>query len=285
MLAALCALFIGGKTKLLVHWHSDVVNKGLLGIMLRPREFGLLKRAECFAATSQDYAEASETLAPHRHKMTVVSIGVLHTKGEGSGSPLPQQVKEKIFGKKIILAVGRLAPYKGFEVLVLPAKNLSDDSIVVIVGQGPLMHDLQKLVDSTGVSDRVVITGRLSEAVVQTLLTQAALYCLPSICRAEAFGVVLLEAMAYGLPIAATDIPGSGVPWVNQQGVSGLNVPVGDPEVLAEACNRILGSTQLHHKLCSGARQRFLSAFTEGLFIKRMMDLYDRLMSSRLHQD
>ena len=285
MLAALCALFIGGKTQLLVHWHSDIVDKGLLGIMLRPLEFCLLKRAGCIAATSQDYANASGTLAPHRHKMTVVPIGVPHTQREGSDSQLPQQVKEKVFGKKIILAVGRLVPYKGFEVLVLSAKDLSDDSIVVIVGQGSLMHDLQKLADSTGVSDRVVITGHLSETAVQTLLTQAALYCLPSVCRAEAFGVVLLEAMAYGLPIVATNIPGSGVPWVNQQGVSGLNVPVGDPEVLAEACNQILNSTQLHNKLSSGARQRFLSTFTEELFIKRMMDLYDRLMSSRLHQD
>ena len=216
--------------------------------------------------------------------MTVVSIGVPHAKHEGSGSQLPQQVKKKVFGKKIILAVGRLVPYKGFEVLVLSAKNLSNDSIVVIVGQGSLMHDLQKLADSTGVSDRVVITGHLSDAVVHTLLAQAVLYCLPSTSRAEAFGVALLEAMAYGLPIVATDIPGSGVPWVNQQGISGINVPVGDPKALAEACNQILSSTQLHNKLSSGARQRFLATFTEELFIKRMMDLYDRLISSRLHQ-
>jgi glycosyltransferase involved in cell wall biosynthesis len=280
MLGALCAIFVGKQARLLVHWHSDVINKGLLGKFLRPLESALLRRADSVVATSQVYADASETLVPFRSKITVVPIGVSDAKHQGIDSELPSSIEERVSGKKIILAVGRLVPYKGFKVLIEAVKHLYTDSVVVIVGGGPLQQALQQAVDVAGINDRVVLAGRLSDATLHTLFERATLYCLPSTYRAEAFGVVLLEAMAYGLPIVATDIPGSGVPWVNQHGSSGLNVPTGDPKALADACNQILCSEALRKKLARGARQRFLSEFTEDVSVRRMMAVYDRLVST-----
>ena len=269
MLGALCALFIGKRPRLLVHWHSDVINKGLLGKILRPLESALLRCADCIVVTSQVYADASETLRPYKDKIAVVPIGVADSKHAGVYSDLPTSIDALIYGKKIILAVGRLVPYKGFKVLIDAAKHLSDDSVAVIVGGGPLQQELQQGIELAGVKDRVVLAGRLSDAALHTLFERAMLYCLPSTNRAEAFGVVLLEAMTYGLPIVATDIPGSGVPWVNQHGSSGLNVPVGDPVALAEACNQILASSELRGRLSEGARQRFVDDFTEEVcFVK-----------------
>jgi glycosyltransferase involved in cell wall biosynthesis len=279
MLAALCALFIGKRTRLLVHWHSDVINKGLLGKLLRPLESALLRRADGIVATSQVYADASQVLLPFRSKITVVPIGVRDAKHEGTDLDLPPSIEARVSGKKIILAVGRLVPYKGFKVLIEAVKHLGTDSAVVIVGGGPLQQDLQQAIDVAVMNDRVVLAGRLSDAALHALFGRATLYCLPSTYRAEAFGVVLLEAMAYGLPIVATDIPGSGVSWVNQHGVSGLNVPVGDAKALAEACNEILGSEILRSALSEGARQRFLAEFTEAASVKRMMSAYERLLA------
>ena len=277
MLGALCALLIGRKTRLLVHWHSDVINKGILGKIFRPLESALLRRADSIVATSQVYADASETLIPFRSKITVVPIGISDVKHEGTEAVLPHSIEARVSGKKIILAVGRLVPYKGFSVLIEAAKCLSHESVVVIVGGGPLLQNLQEAIEIAGVNDRVVMAGRLSDEALHALFKRATLYCLPSIYRAEAFGVVLLEAMAYGLPIVATDIPGSGVPWVNQHGTSGLNVPVSNSSALAEACNQILCSEDLKNKLSYGARQRFLSEFTEDVSVKRMMAVYERL--------
>ena len=124
------------------------------------------------------------------------------------------ELEKRIDGRKIILAVGRLVSYKGFDVLVEAAPDLHPDSVVVIVGSGPLGQKLRQAVELAGVSDRVILAGRLSDAALHSLFSKAALYCLPSIYRSEAFGVVLLEAMAHGLPIVATEIPGSGVSWV-----------------------------------------------------------------------
>jgi len=281
MLGALCCLLIGKKPRLLVHWHADVINKGFLGKLMMPLEVALLKRADCIVATSQVYAEASPFLSRFKHKVSVVPIGVTDVR-EGAvstdgSSHLPPELESKLAGKKLILAVGRLVPYKGFDVLIDAARHLRDDAVVVIVGSGPLKESLQAAIHRAGAAARVVLAGRLSDDALHALFARAALYCLPSVTRAEAFGVVLLEAMAYGLPIVATDIPGSGVPWVNQHGVSGINVPVSDAVALAQACNRILESEPERAKLSEGARRRFMTEFTEEVSVKRMMAAYGRL--------
>lgn len=280
MLGALCALFMPSKTRLLVHWHSDVLNKGVLGKILRPLESALLRRANSIVATSQVYADASETLAPFKDKIVVVPIGVPDAKHEGIDSQIPPAVEAQIGSRKIVLAVGRLVPYKGFDVLIRAAQQLVKDSVVVIVGGGPLQQELQQAIVNAGVEDLVVLAGRLSDAGLHGLFERAALYCLPSTYRAEAFGVVLLEAMTYGLPIVASDIPGSGVPWVNQHGFSGFNVPIGDAKALAEACNQILGSEELRNSLSKGARQRYVAEFTEDASVKRMISVYDSLLTA-----
>jgi glycosyltransferase involved in cell wall biosynthesis len=281
MLAALCALLLSRKVRLLVHWHSDVINKGLLGALLMPLEKALLKRADCIVATSQPYAEASATLQAFREKVTVVPLGVAPVrKGQeiATGCTALTPELETLIGKrKVILAVGRLVPYKGFDVLIEAARHLREDALVVVVGGGPLEASLRQKIADSGVGGRVHMTGRASDNVLHALFTRASMYCMPSLYRAEAFGVVLLEAMAHGLPVVAADIPGSGVPWVNQHGVSGLNVPVGDPVALAQACNRILGSEQEHARFSTGASKRFTEEFTEEVSVKKIIATYDRL--------
>lgn len=279
MLSSLCSLFVSKKTGLLVHWHSDIINKGLLGRMFRPLESALLRRADCIIVTSQMYADSSATLAPFRNKICVVPIGVPDGMRNGSPSQLPDFLAEQIRGRNIILSVGRLVPYKGYSVLIEAAKHLFAGAVVVIVGDGQLKQKLQLAIKIAGVTDRIVLAGRLNQPDLHALFRHAALFCLPSTSRAEAFGVVLLEAMSYGLPIIATDIRGSGVPWVNQHGTSGYNVPVSDPVAIADACNQILASDELRSRLSRGARQRFLTEFEEDVSVKRMMDVYDRLVS------
>jgi glycosyltransferase involved in cell wall biosynthesis len=269
----------------LVHWHSDVINKGFLGKILRPLESALLRRANCIVATSQIYADASETLASFQNKITVVPIGVSDAKHYGDGSQLPPVLEAQISGRQIVLTVGRLVPYKGFNVLIEAAQHFSESSVVIIVGGGPLQSELQQAIEHNGVNDRVILAGRLSDALLHKLFERATLYCLPSISRAEAFGVVLLEAMAYGLPIVASDISGSGVPWVNQHGLSGFNVPVGNPKALANSCNQILTSEELRRTLSQGARERFRAEFTEEASVKRMLAVYDHLLRAQLKNE
>lgn len=280
MLAALCALFIGRKQQLLVHWHSDVVGKGWLGTLSRPLESALLRRADAIIGTSAAYVQSSRLLRPYADKVQVIPFGVKDVvKREGAKALQSPVLDRQLAGKRIVLAIGRQVLYKGFEVLIRAAGMLPDDVAVVIVGDGPLIDEHRSLVRSMGLADKVLLAGRLSDDVVHGLLRRAALFCLPSVSRAEAFGVVLLEAMACGVPVVATRIAGSGVPWVNQDGVTGFNVAVGDPDALAGACNRILESEELRATFARAARQRFLTEFTEEVFVGRVMKVYLQLHS------
>jgi glycosyltransferase involved in cell wall biosynthesis len=280
MLAALCGILISKKIKLLVHWHSDVIGKGLPGYLFKSLEFLLLKRANVVIATSRVYADASVSLRRFYSKVSVVPIGVEDPSGLPGIQPelldLPDDLVIKAASKKIILAVGRLVPYKGFNVLIDATHYLADDAVVFIVGVGPLRQALETAIAEAKLSNRIYLVGRQSDQTLRALFNAATLFCLPSILRSEAFGVVLLEAMACGLPIVAADIPGSGVPWVNEDGNSGINVAVGDPLALANACNLILNSTALRLRYSVGARERFLSMFTEDASVSSILEIYSK---------
>ncbi len=281
MLAALISPLVPRRTRLVVHWHSDVVGKGWLARLMRPVERLQLRRADAVICTSQAYAQASETLMAWRDKVSVIPIGVADPRGQTrQAGVLPGVLADFIGERRLVLSVGRLVPYKGFEVLVDAARTMSDQGVIVIVGSGPLRESLQARIDAAGVSHKVLLAGRQEDDALKTLFERARLFCLPSVERSEAFGVVLVEAMAQGLPVVTTEIEGSGVPWVNQHEESGLNVPVGDAVALARACDRIVLNDELHGRLAHGARQRFEQEFTEDLSVERTLALYDRLLAT-----
>lgn len=281
MLGALAILLSRIPATVVVHWHSDVLKKGLLGLIFRPLELAVLKRATRVVVTSRAYAESSSMLQRFIQKVAIVPIGIKDSAMRGySGPQIPEAVMTLRRSRSIVLSVGRLVRYKGFGVLVESAKFMHD-SLIVIVGRGPLERELKEAVRKKGLQDRVVFTGELSESALNALFAEASVFCLPSITRAEAFGVVLLEAMAHGVPIVATRIHGSGVTSVNVDGVSGINVQTHDPIAIADACNAIIENPEFYRRLSKGARERFLSNFSEDLFIARMLRVYDEILDAR----
>jgi glycosyltransferase involved in cell wall biosynthesis len=283
MLGGLCCLLLRKSIRLVVHWHSDVIGKPLLGRLFRPLENALLSRADRVIATSHAYMEGSQALRRVVAKTSVIPIGMrdptIPRWREDHSSKLPEELRNAIDGLRLILSIGRLVPYKGFEYLIQAAKAFRNDAVLVIVGDGPLHASLRASIDEEGLEDRVFLAGRVGEEALHELFCRAEVFCLASISRAEAFGVVLVEAMAHGLPVVATAIPGSGVPWVNQHGVTGLNVPVRDPAALAMACNQILDSDQERARLSAGSRRRFDSEFLELAAVRKMNAVYERLLA------
>ncbi len=105
----------------------------------------------------------------------------------------------------------------------------------------------------------------------------ADLFVLPSVTRAEAFGVVQLEAMSCGVPVICTDLP-SGVPWVNRHGESGLVVPPGDPEALRAAIEELLDDESRRREMGDYARERVATEFSLERMAARTTDLYQRVV-------
>lgn len=274
LLAALMTLRLAAPTRLVVHWHSDIVGKGWLGRLLRPLEQAMLARADAIVCTSPPYAEHSIALRSWRHKVHSVPIGIADPGQQVAPSALPERFERFLAGRRHVFAIGRMVPYKGFAHLVDAAKLLPPDLAVIIGGDGPLRVELQARAAAAGVAGRVLFAGSLADAELDTLMRRATVFCLPSVARSEAFGVVLLEAMARGVPVVATRIAGSGVPWVNRDGESGLNVEPGDAAALAAACTRIATDPALRERLAHGARNTFEQRFTAEVFAGAMLDLY-----------
>lgn len=282
LLASLMALFLGPWTHLVVHWHSDIVGKGVLGALARPIEALMLRRADAIICTSEPYAAYSRPLNPWRAKIRCVPIGIPDPLAEQRESRIPEGLADFLQGRRLIFAAGRLVPYKGFCHLIDAAALLPPDAAVAIVGDGPLREELASLIKARGLEGRVRLLGRVSDAEMNGLFDAASLFCLPSVERSEAFGVVILEAMARGVPVLATEIPGSGVPWVNQHGVSGLNVPPGDAQQLAHACVTLLEDGELRERLGAGARARFESTFPAARSAREILNIYlDSLPSDK----
>ena len=277
MLAAWSAWCVSWHKPVVVHWHADVINKGWMGRFFRPLERALLRRACQIVVTSRVYALASPLVQQHAHKLHVVPIGTddYSVPVQDPKRILSPELRQQLAGRRLVLSVGRLVHYKGYGVLVEAARALPPDVLVVVVGRGALHDRLVQAVRDAGVQDKVLFTGYLDDAAVQSLLQVADVYCMPSIDRAEAFGVVQLEAMSCGVPVVTTEIEGSGVPWVNAHGVSGLNVPVGDAPALAQALLQVLEDPDLHAILGQGARARYEALFTMEATWAQMQQVYD----------
>lgn len=137
-------------------------------------------------------------------------------------------------GKKhVIMSVGRLEAEKGYATLLRAFSEIENyqDSLLVICGEGRERKNLEKLAQLLGIQDNVYLPGFVANP--YSYLTHADLFVLSS--RSEAFGVVLVEALAAGIPVVSTDCPSYGPREILLNGEIGKLVPVDDAPALARA--------------------------------------------------
>jgi rhamnosyl/mannosyltransferase len=278
-LAALAVWLARPPGKLVLHWHSDVVRQRVARPLYQPLEGWLLRRADAVIATSQAYADASPTLQAFRDKVVVIPIG--------AHAPEPvepervAQLRQRYGERRLVFALGRMTYYKGWEVLVEAARQLPADVLVVVGGGGPDLPRYRALAERAGASERVRFVGPLSAASVEAHFALACAFCMPSTQRAEAFGVAALEAMARGLAVVSTAIPGSGLGWLQQDGVTGLQVPPRDAQALAMALQRLIEDAALRARLGAAGRARWAGLFTAETMADQTVALYQRLLTAR----
>jgi len=265
----------GHRGPLVVTYHSDIVRQKIMGRAFRPVLYRFLARASRIIATSPDYVESSPVLRDFIAKCRVIPLGIAAEKFEnGDDDEATLRVRAQ-HGPRIVLGVGRLIYYKGFEHLIRAMRTV--DSTLLIIGEGPLRADLERVRDSLGLGERVRFLGEVADAA--PYFRAADVFALPSVARSEAFGIVQLEAMAAGVPVVNTRLA-SGVPFVSPDGVTGLTVAPADPEALAAALNRLLGDDSLRARLGEAGRRRVRTDFTADLMAERTMRLYDEVLGS-----
>ena len=271
------ALWMSGyKGKVVLHWHSDILKQKNLLKVYKPLQDWMIDRTDLVIGTSPVYLKESPHLARAVNKMACLPIGVQQV------CPDVERVKvirSAYAGKKLIFTVGRLVGYKGHKYLIDSARYLPDDHVILIGGDGPLQDEMKRQIAEEHLEGRVVLLGRLSDRELEDYYGACDVFCLSSIWKTEAFGMVQIEAMSCGKPVVATEIPGSGVAWVNKHGYSGVNVQPEDSLALANAIKHILADESRYNAYSENARTRYEEHFTKPLFLKKCEEIYRRVMA------
>lgn len=270
--AALAYLLSGHRGKLVVTHHADTIGRRFLRRISDPIVSQMMTRASRILVTSRRYLESSPELAAFRAKCSVVPLGI-EPQLAASADPVSTDRLRKQFPRGFILAVGRLVPYKGFDVLIRAMKLI--DSKLLLIGSGPLDDELKRLASLEGVREKVMMVGRVNDT--RPYFAAASIFVLPSISRAEAFGIVQLEAMAAGIPVINTNID-SGVPEICPGGETGLNVPPGDPIALSQAIQWLLDRKDLRERFGQIAKAKVKAEYSADLMCARTMQIYDEVL-------
>jgi glycosyltransferase involved in cell wall biosynthesis len=270
-MATLALYFSNFKKKVIIHWHSDIVRQKISFLLYSFLQRWLMKRASRIIATSENYASASTHLRKFHEKLEVIPIGTNVT--HPSNDIFVEELRRRYQGFKIVFALGRLVYYKGYEFLIEALPYLDNNTKVLIGGEGPLRERLLQKVRASKSEAKIELLGVIPEEKLSSYYEFCDVFCLPSIERSEAFGVVLLEAMYYGKPIVTTNIPGSGVNWVNQHHVTGVNVEPKNPKALAKGIQYILSDSDRYQAFSQASRERYQAHFTRDVMIRQVIKL------------
>jgi len=268
------ALGLPRETALVVHWHGEIVRQRSLTGLVAPFIQHTLVRAQRIIVSHPTLVSASPFLATHSEKCAVVPFGIdvaYWAELDGAQRRRAEDLRSRY--PRLVIATGRLVPYKGFDVLIEALRRV--DATAIIVGEGPLRPDLLRLAQQGSVADRIILAGRLSRDDLKVHLHAAQLYAFPSVGGAEAFGIVQLEAMAVGLPIVNTNLP-TGVPHVARHGLEALTVPPNDPAALAAAIAQLLDDRALAQRLGAAGRRRATTEYDLQSFVERIEDVYEQ---------
>ena len=175
----------------------------------------------------------------------------------------------------IVLMIGRFEPVKNHVMLLQAATRLVERGVkfqLWFAGGGPLFEQHRQLAQSLGLGDHVKFFGYVTDVV--DLVRQASIAVLPSIKEGIPRG--LLEPMAAGVPVIATDVKGNRETVVN--GETGLLIPLGESQALAMSIERLLKDHSLRDRMGGAASRWVRSQFDEDQVVDRLLNIYDSLV-------
>lgn len=259
-----------------VTYHSDIVRQRHLLRLYQPLKHRFLRSVDAIVATSPNYLGSSTVLARYPGKTSVIPFGLDRTTYP---QPDPDRLaywRERV-GPKFFLFVGVLRYYKGLHILLEAAAGT--DYPVVIVGAGPIEHELKEQAARLGLKN-VLFVGAIDEPDKAALLTLCYAVSFPSHLRSEAFGISLLEGAMYGKPMISSEI-GTGTTYINIDGDTGLVVPPSDALALRAAMRTLWDNPELARTMGRRAAARFEELFTSEQMAANYTALYHDLIARR----
>lgn len=271
------ALGLGRGRPLVVHWHADIVSHATLRPLVEPLMRRTLRRAEAIIVSDAILLDSCALLQEFSHKCHVVPFGIDVSKYDCPALSCPARAEVGTDRGRLVLACGRLVPYKGFDVLVRAAANRNFE--VWIIGEGRERPRIEKLIAELGLQDRVRLLGSVSDSELVKFMRIATVFVMPSVTSAETFGLAQLEAMAAGRPIVNTALD-TAVPLVARHGIEALTVRPGDPEALADAIDTLIGDVEMRRRMGEAARLRAASRYSTLAFKDRIETIYRQAVAA-----
>ena len=261
------AFGLGARRPLVVHWHADIVTHAGLRWFIQPLMRRTLRRAKAIIVSDHVLIDKTPLLREFADKCHVVPFGI-DTSGYDWPTIEPHHVNDR---GRLVLACGRLVPYKGYDVLIRAAAKHNFEAW--IIGEGVERPRLEQLIRELGLGDRVRLLGSVNDCERIKLMCLSDVFVMPSVTNAETFGLAQLEAMAAGRPVVNTALD-TAVPRVARHGMEAITVPPGDAEKLGEAIDTLIRDPERRRRMGLAARTRALSRYSATAFKQGMETVY-----------
>lgn len=278
--------FIGAVCKKLfgiphvVSIHGSDINTVKNSEKLRSICSFVLQNSDVIATNSTYTKGIIESMYPQViNKINVVPMGVDIDRFKRENYPVKDENPKSDFR---IITVGRLIDWKGIKYLILAMKkvvNSIPNAKLFVIGDGPEKENLTKLVNSLHIQNNVVFTGYVKDTDLTAYYCSADVFVLPSINlngHTEALGVVILEAMASGVPVIGTSV--GGVPDIIKNGYNGFLVPEKSPENLSNKIIELLLNKQIRYKFIENGVNTVRSTFSWTGISKNVINLYSSVI-------
>ncbi|MCD4761597.1 glycosyltransferase family 4 protein [bacterium] len=275
------AMVMKNFSNLLVHYHMDVAGlsrvAGFLSLPSRIILNSLLTGAQVITCASVDYIEQSQIKSIFRRfpdKFIEIPFGVDIKRFFPREIIAERSVYELLF----VGGLDRAHYFKGLSVFIKALTLLPNDNWrLKIVGEGNRRKTYEKEIFAAGLGDKIEFLGGVSDEKLPTVYQVADIFVLPSINTNEAFGLVLLEAMACGLPVLTSSLP--GVRSVFKDGIEGLLAKPGDAHDLSNKIKKLLDNKRLRESMGQAGRELVEKKYTWKLSGEKLLNLYENLLN------
>jgi rhamnosyl/mannosyltransferase len=254
------------NSHVVVHYHADIVKQKRIAILINPLLKWVLKKSKKIIVSNPNIINTSFYLEKFKEKCVTIPFGVDLEKV----NCIPQEKVDRIkslYGRKFILFAGRLAEYKGVRYLIDAVKKI--DVPLVIIGEGEMSTEIENYISKLNLRHRIHVVTPQPQEELYAFFKSATTVVLPSIHKSEAFGIVLIEAMACGTPVISTEL-GTGTSFVNVDGQTGFVVAPRNSEQLENAILKIVNNEDTCRKLGLQAMERVKYFFS----LDRVLGMY-----------
>jgi len=244
------------KKRLIIHFHHDVLNLNplakILSLPAKLIEKSLFKKANIITCASFDYVKNSSIkniYEEYKNKFVEVPFGVDLEKFKPNSNKKEEEAIKILF----VGGLDKAHYFKGVEVLIEAVSKLENKNWELsIIGDGDLKPNYQEKAKKLNIAEKINFLGNISNTDLPKKYQEADIFVLPSINKGEAFGMVILEALASGVPVIASNLP--GVRGVFQNGKQGLVCEPNNSENLKEKINQLLNNKNLRKQMRNEAR-------------------------------